>query len=979
MAKPKNSNDNDGCKAIAIVIGILCLLLLIAALLAVAAALLMGKSGKILIYGILVAGLFFAILLFSNKIIWKTSARRILEDLQPKPSPRDHVRLLFRLFAHHPILTLVAPLALIAPVIIVSALGLDEPSLKIFNNPFWVVLGIGTTFVGLLASVTGMLFAYYAQSEAADLRNERSFYTAGFDGFQSRILALLDTKKPFWEETRHLHKRVQCVFLTPFLGHAGLEDDRWSRSGTTAYDRRLVHAQFLELLECLDNLLQVDNLELELITLDKDCLAWWYAQILAVSAAHRRSPDATDLDWTKEIAWTRMLEEVDALLPQKLESGGIQISGKEIQNFNDILRDNQYYIKRNWNKYNQTQDSRKLSIRTLHEIPFQLVIVSAFRKQPPATETIGSNIPPLHSIDSLLSHVGSYTYTSILQRIRDKGHLAGGRLDIRMLLDDLHACHHSQDRSVGLMLMRHFANMWATAARVEVPWDTKNGILLRSPKPELLWYLDRWYDSVEHIAGGDSDSMRRPQSSLSRRAADYCTHLRLESIKPNPERNPLDFEIIYNYPPATNIPEVKALPPLKNTLGRTSIKGAYVHVPFCFGRCEFCHYSRKIAPTPASVDAYIDALEKEVSLWREELGRTSQLCPDLATVYFGGGTPTILSAAQINRICGLIRESCGLDAMFRRKDGYEYTWESSPETLTKEKLEALGQNGVNRMSIGIQSFCDHTLKECSRSHDAADAERAFEVARMTGFQNINIDLIYAFPEQIQNEQQWEESLQEAVRLKPESISLHQLRLIPGTNMRTRFATADQLPQDNERRHQIAMAHVILGENRYVPIEPEIFVKDSEAHRHRHQEDKWVGFSELIGFGPAAYGFLGAKRVSYFNHWSLDAYAAAVNAGKLPIERLKALTEQEYKERVLVLGLTFFRGINRKYWSETFHGTEILNDEIFGPRIRELVEIGVLEATSQHVRLSVRGGFFGSEYRRQLGHTYTGSQYFPNRQ
>lgn len=425
------------------------------------------------------------------------------------------------------------------------------------------------------------------------------------------------------------------------------------------------------------------------------------------------------------------------------------------------------------------------------------------------------------------------------------------------------------------------------------------------------------------------------------------------ATRPPYTRDPLNFEIIYNYPPANHVPvwqDKTATPDFTGAAPR----GLYVHIPFCTATCTYCHYTRKLLETPEEADRYVQALGREALLWGEVCGGASRPF-DILTLFVGGGTPTILSAKQIETVTSLLREA------FNVSQPQEYTWESSPETIVGEdaaKLKVLHDASVNRLSIGVQTFEERLLQVCGRNHSPVQVREAFRRAREIGFENINLDLIYALPTQTYAD--WRRTLDRTVEMAPESISIHQLRLKAGTPMYDAYAAVPgAIPGEQSRLRMLAMAHLLLGDAGYVPIECELFVKD-HRYDHQHQMDKWVRFYDLIGIGAAAYGYL--ADTTYFNYLHANDYYAAIQSRRLPIWRAGKLSKDVRKARALVLGLMFYQGLDKAWYEEAF-GEPV--EATYGALLTRLTTEGWVETKDEHICLTTKGWFYSPEVRKEF--------------
>ncbi len=309
------------------------------------------------------------------------------------------------------------------------------------------------------------------------------------------------------------------------------------------------------------------------------------------------------------------------------------------------------------------------------------------------------------------------------------------------------------------------------------------------------------------------------------RAKQFIVENGLDSLPVWLRRDLEQFEIVYNYPLANDVrvlPLNSGLPSFK----RANPTGIYVHVPFCAGTCSYCHYTRTELLSLLQIDSFLDSLLMEMALW-------SKVLPEgfgkrIQTVFIGRGTPTVISSRQIERLAKALVQTFGITDVSRLR---EYTWEASPETLLEsrvEKLHAMRGLGVNRLSMGVQSFEPRLIELCGRKHTAEQAEEAYQLARNAGFSNINMDFIYGLPSQTL--QDWANTLETIARLRPQSVSIHQLRVKPGTGIYNEYRR--RLPGDDVRITMLAMAHVVLTDSGYIAIDNDAFVLAPE-YDHQH--------------------------------------------------------------------------------------------------------------------------------------------------
>ena len=320
--------------------------------------------------------------------------------------------------------------------------------------------------------------------------------------------------------------------------------------------------------------------------------------------------------------------------------------------------------------------------------------------------------------------------------------------------------------------------------------------------------------------------------------------------------------------------------------------GLYVHIPFCSSFCIYCDFYSEVAPE--RVDAYLEALSREAA------SRKSELSVPPTTLYVGGGTPSLLSERQFSRLSEILRKNFDLQAV------EEFTVEANPDDITPEKLALWRSCGVNRLSIGVQSFCDKHLKWMRRRHDSAAASRAFLLAREAGFSNISLDLIFGYAGLSMRE--WEASVEEALSLGPEHISCYQMMLEEGTPL-TLLAEAGKYsePPQEECAAQYALLQRRLAEAGYVQYEISNFALP--GFESRHNSSYWRR-EPYLGLGPAAHSFDGARRRSW-NDPDLEAWLTVWNpasesrrAGSFEI-----LSDKDVFNETVMLSLRTARGLD----------------------------------------------------------------------
>ena len=306
--------------------------------------------------------------------------------------------------------------------------------------------------------------------------------------------------------------------------------------------------------------------------------------------------------------------------------------------------------------------------------------------------------------------------------------------------------------------------------------------------------------------------------------------------------------------------------------------GIYFHIPFCRRICAYCDFYKNA--DLRLMEQTLAAMEREVVARRDFLRGEA-----VRTIYFGGGTPSLASAEWIGRAIELCRE------MFDCSPLEEVTLEANPDDLSEEYLRALREVGVNRLSIGIQSFDDEVLRTMNRRHDAAAAVRAVETARAVGFDNITIDLIYGLP--FGPKDALTRSLAQAVALGVEHISAYHLTIEPNTRFGRMAERGELAPvPEEESERQYNQVHTTLTEAGYDHYEISNFAR--EGRRSRHNSSYWQS-QPYLGIGPAAHSFDGESRLWAVS--SVSDYLAGVYRGECYENELLTATDR-YNETIM---------------------------------------------------------------------------------
>lgn len=361
--------------------------------------------------------------------------------------------------------------------------------------------------------------------------------------------------------------------------------------------------------------------------------------------------------------------------------------------------------------------------------------------------------------------------------------------------------------------------------------------------------------------------------------------------------------------------------------------GLYLHIPFCRQKCLYCDFP-SFAGREAFQERYTDALLAEMDFRaRECAGR------EVCSVFFGGGTPTALPLPLLERLAEKVFSS------FRIADGAEVTAEANPGTLNRETARALRGMGFNRLSIGVQAWQDRLLRQLGRIHTIADFLENYRIVREEGFQNVNIDLMFALPWQTMED--WQETLAQAVALAPEHISAYSLILEEGTPLFREWEEGRLTPvPDDLDREMYHMAIDFLAEKGYAQYEISNFAK--AGRQSRHNRLYWQA-EEYLGLGLGAHSYWNGER--FHNPYGLEEYIRAAGSPAQMAEEREFVTPQDALAEFMFLGLRLTEGVSFAAFRQRF-GREM--KDIYGAQLAKLVGQGLLTEDGRGVRLTRRG-------------------------
>jgi oxygen-independent coproporphyrinogen-3 oxidase len=343
--------------------------------------------------------------------------------------------------------------------------------------------------------------------------------------------------------------------------------------------------------------------------------------------------------------------------------------------------------------------------------------------------------------------------------------------------------------------------------------------------------------------------------------------------------------------------------------------GIYIHIPFCSKSCHYCnfHFSTSLALK----NGFIKSLLKEVEITAGQMaGKDDEQCgyldgEEVETIYFGGGTPSLLSASELDSILAAIRNHHTVS------NGAEITLEANPDDITIEKLKNWRGLGINRLSIGIQSFDDENLRWMNRAHNAQQGLTAIRLAQLEGFDNITIDLIYGTP--VLTDEQWKMNLELAVRNRIPHLSCYALTVEPGTALHAMIGKKKVADTDpGKQAHHFEMLMNFLDNAGYEHYEISNFALPGK--RSRHNSSYWQG-KKYLGLGPSAHSFNGESR-----RWNISnnpLYIQSLERNELPVET-ELLTPHQQANEYIMTSLRTIEGLDLVFLKNRF-GVEVLQN------------------------------------------------------
>jgi oxygen-independent coproporphyrinogen-3 oxidase len=381
----------------------------------------------------------------------------------------------------------------------------------------------------------------------------------------------------------------------------------------------------------------------------------------------------------------------------------------------------------------------------------------------------------------------------------------------------------------------------------------------------------------------------------------------------------------------------------RNAADRREVTGLYLHIPFCSAICSYCNFNRGLLE-PELKRRYVDALEREILRAADDPRRVAAI-RDADTVFFGGGTPSLLEPAEVARLIAACHST------FQLRPGAEITLETNPETATPARLEAFRAAGVNRISFGVQSFEDDELKRLDRIHSAARAREAIGWARAAGFTNLSFDLMLWLPGQ--SFSSWLRTVDEAIALAPDHLSLYLLELYPNAPLKEAMAREpwSQAPDDEAADMYLAGLDRLdqAGFEQY-----EISNVSRPGFQSRHNLKYWTG-GRWWGFGCGAHSTVDGDR--WHNVSGIQDYVDRIDAGRPVAADHHRLSAGDQLSEALFTGLRLSAGVDRSAFEARFGIDPWVQ---YGSELASFVQAGFVWERDGRLGLSRQGMLVANE-------------------
>jgi oxygen-independent coproporphyrinogen-3 oxidase len=366
--------------------------------------------------------------------------------------------------------------------------------------------------------------------------------------------------------------------------------------------------------------------------------------------------------------------------------------------------------------------------------------------------------------------------------------------------------------------------------------------------------------------------------------------------------------------------------------------GLYVHIPFCSSRCSYCDFATGLYQGELA-ERYVRALVAEIRSSREVKSRVD-------TIYFGGGTPSLLAPSQLDRIL------CAVHDRFEIDGAPEITLEINPGSVNAEKLREFRRLGINRASFGAQTFDDRELAKLGRSHTAADTLKTFADLRTSGFSNISFDLIAGLPGQTLAT--WQRNIEIALELQPEHLSFYLLEVHAGTPLADHIRRGIQpVPDDDLAGVMYEWMVERASDAGYEHYEISNLCRPN--FHSRHNVKYWTG-APYYGFGCSAHSYDGRMR-RWSNHRDVLRYVELVESGASPVVDEQQLSEIDVRSEAVFLGMRLMQGIDVRRYRESF-GVDLRDEH--AADLDRFYKAGLIEFAGDQIRLTRTGALLSNE-------------------
>lgn len=366
---------------------------------------------------------------------------------------------------------------------------------------------------------------------------------------------------------------------------------------------------------------------------------------------------------------------------------------------------------------------------------------------------------------------------------------------------------------------------------------------------------------------------------------------------------------------------------------------AYLHIPFCDHICFYCDFN-KVFLEGQPVDEYVDMVIQEMAIMKERHPNEK-----VETFYIGGGTPTTLTASQMEKLL------IGIQTYFPMEKGSEFTVEANPESISFDKFKVMKEYGVNRISMGVQSFNDAILKKIGRIHTSDQVYECVKMAQKAGFDNMSIDLIFRLPTQTLAD--FSETLDRALELDLPHYSVYSLILENKTIFYNLMRQGKlPLPSEDEEADMYALVMERMAKAGREHYEISNYAKP--GYQSQHNLAYWRN-ENYFGFGAGAHGYIEGKR--YSNNGPIQHYLEPLRKKESPILYQKELTPLNVIEEELMLGLRKMKGVNRSHFQQKFNEPV---EKYYADEIESLIKRELLMVEDDFLRLTQKGKYLGNE-------------------